>query len=48
MSLTDSKKEHSLLYIALSRVTKFTNSEIKDTEGLSKNSYVQKYASIQK
>ena len=37
MSLTDKEREYSLLHVALSRVTKFTNLGIKDMEGLSKN-----------
>ena len=37
MSLVDREREQGLLRIALSRVTKITNLEIKDTEGLSKN-----------
>ena len=37
VSLTDREREHGLSHVALSRVTKFTNLEIKDTEGLSKN-----------
>ena len=37
VSLIDKEKEHGLSYVALSRVTKFTNSGIKDTEGLSKH-----------
>ena len=36
-SLTDRKREHILLHVALNRVTKFTNLVIKDTDGLSKN-----------
>ena len=37
VSLTDREREHNLSYVALSRVTKFTNLGIKDMEGLSKN-----------
>ena len=34
----DREKEHGLTYyVALSRVTKFSNLGIKDTEGISKN-----------
>ena len=44
-SLTDRERKHGLSRIALSRVTKFTNLEIKDTEGLSKN---RLYAKIRK
>ena len=42
MSLIDKEREYSLLHVALSRVTKFTNLEIKDTEGLSKNRLCEK------
>ena len=37
MSLTDREREHSLSHVTLSRVIKFSNLEIKDTEALSKN-----------
>ena len=37
VSLTDKEREHGLTYVALSRVTKFSNLGIKDTEGLSKH-----------
>ena len=37
MSLVDREREHSLLRILLSRMTKITNLGIKDIEGLSKN-----------
>ena len=42
VSLTDREKEHRLTYVALSRVTKFSNLEIKDTEGISKNRLYRK------
>ena len=42
VSLTDKEKEHGLTYVALSRVTRFTNLGIKDTEGLSKNRLCRK------
>ena len=34
--------EHGLTYVALSRVTKFSNLGIKDTEGISKNRLCRK------
>ena len=46
VSLTDREKEHGLTYVALSRVTKFSNLGIKDTEGISKNRLCRKYVSI--
>jgi len=42
VSLTDREKEHGLTYVALSRVTKFSNLGIKDTEGISKNRLCRK------
>ena len=33
----DREKQHRLIYVALSRVTKFWNLGIKDIEGISKN-----------
>ena len=51
MSLTDKEREYNLTYIALSRVTKFTNLGIKDMEGLSKNrlcTKIHKYPKIKK
>ena len=40
--LTDKECEHRQTYIALSRVIKFSNLGIKDTEGLSKNRLCKK------
>ena len=37
VSLIDREKEYGLTHVALSRVTKFSNLGIKDTEGISKN-----------
>ena len=37
VSLTSREKEHGLIYVAFSRVTKFSNLGIKDSEGISKN-----------
>ena len=42
VSLTDREKEHGLTYVALSRVIKFLNLGIKDTEGISKNRLCRK------
>ena len=42
VSLTDREKEHGLTYVALSRVTKFSNLGIKDIQGLSKNRLCRK------
>ena len=42
-SLTDREKEHGLIYyVVLSRVTKFSNLGMKDTEGISKNRLCRK------
>ena len=38
----DGEKEQGLTYVALSRVTKFSNLGIKDTEGISKNRLCRK------
>ena len=42
MSLIDREKEHRLICIASSRVTKFSNLGIKDAEGTSKNRLCKK------
>ena len=42
VSLMAREKEHRLTYVALSRVTKFSNLGIKDTEGISKNRLCRK------
>ena len=51
-SLIDREKEHRLTYyIALSQVIKFSNLEIKGTEGISKNRLcgkIPKYSKIEK
>ena len=38
----DREKEYKLIYIALSRVTKFSNLGIEDTEGILKNRLYRK------
>ena len=42
MSLMDREKEHGLACVALSRVIKFLNLGIKDTEGICKNRLCRK------
>ena len=51
VSLIDREKEHGLTYVALIWVTKFSNLEIKDKEGISKNRLYRKirmYPKIEK
>lgn len=48
VSLIDREKENKLTYIALNRVTKFSNLRIKDTKGVSKNRLCKKFANILK
>ena len=42
VSLKDREKEYGLTYVALSRVKKFSNFGIKETEGVSKNRFCKK------
>jgi len=42
VSLMDKEREYGQTYVVLSRVTKFSNLGIKDTEGLSKNRLCKK------
>ena len=42
VSLMNKEREYGLTHIALSRVTKFSNLGIKDTEGISKNRLCRK------
>ena len=51
VSLMDKEREYRLIHIALSKVTKFSNLGIKDTEGISKNRLCRKirnYSKIKK
>ena len=42
VSLIDKEREYGLIHVALSKVTKFSNLGIKDTEGISKNRLCRK------